>query len=194
MELAFRARLPGHTHLQLHELNSSLTRTPKSPVGALPQIPWTTSTLTRVHRSSAGRPPYQVQVPARRLGSGNPDMDQTTALHTRSGHAPPRADPPDVSLANLRIRQPRRHRVGPRGTHYNQTRGSLVPAAPLWIERRPGPLTRIRTTIDNPLTRSLERTSGSAGTPSQVPMRITRYLRAKTQAAAHLMTRIPTLE
>ena len=121
-------------------------------------------------------------------------MDQMTALHTRSGLAPPRADPPDVSLAKLRIRQPRRHRGGPRGSHYNQTGGSPVPAAPLWIEHRPCPLTRIWTTIDNPLIRSPERTPGSVGAPSQVPMCITRYLRAKSQAAAHLMTRIPTLE
>ena len=29
LELAFRARLPGHTHLQLHELNPTPTRTPE---------------------------------------------------------------------------------------------------------------------------------------------------------------------
>ena len=194
MELAFRARLPGHTHLQLHELNLPPTRMPEQPVGAPLQLPWTSSTHTRGHRSpcaftsgpsSDARPPTRIRKPRH-----GPDDGPAYSEWAR----PPRDDPPGVSLAKLRIRQPRRHRGGPRRSHYNQTRGSPVPAAPLWIKHRPCPLTRIWTTIDNPLIRSPERTSGSTGAPSQVPMCITRYLRARTQGATHLMTRISTLE
>ena len=41
MELAFGARLPGHTHLQLHELNPASTRITELPVGAPQQWPGT---------------------------------------------------------------------------------------------------------------------------------------------------------
>ena len=178
MELAFRARLPGRTHLQLHELNSPLTRTPESPVGALPQ------NLGLPRRSPGSTAPLRADLRTKfRCQPADSDPESPTWTRRRpctlGVGTPPRADPPDVSLAKLRTRQPRRHRIGPRGSHYNQTKECPVPAAPLWIERRPCPLTRIRATIDNPLIRSPERTSGSAGAPSQVPMCITRYLRAQ---------------
>ena len=205
MELAFRAWLPGQTHLRLHELNSSPTQTPESPVGALPQIPWTTPTLTRVHPTSAGRPPgvspaklghtlnpstatptpsdTPFSNPRRSLRFAAPlqtkfrrqpaDSDPETPKWTRRGPAhserarPPAGRPFGRQPRQLRIYQPRRHRIGPRGTHYNQTRRSPVPAAPLWIRRGPCPPTRTRITIDNPIIRSPEMTSGSAGAPSQ---------------------------
>ena len=50
----------------------------------IPQYHRPSPTLTQTCLSSQD----QVRVPAHRLGSGNPDMDQTTALHTRSGLAP----------------------------------------------------------------------------------------------------------
>ena len=120
---------------RIHAKPSTVTPTPSDTPFLNPRH---SPGLPLLYRPSSGAiPPTRIRIP-----QYGPDK----ALHTRSGHAPA-GRPSGRQPRRLRIRQPRRHRIGPRGIHHNQTRQSPAPAAPLRIKRRPCLPTRIRTTI-----------------------------------------------
>ena len=144
-----QSKAPGpRSSPKLTSSNSPPTRTPEQPAGALLRLPRTTATHTRVHRYPALRPPNQVRMPGHRLGSENPDMDQTTALHTWSGPALRRTNLRASASPKPRTRQDVTMAVP--GDLTITGMGAPAPAAPLWTEHRAHPLTRTWTTINNP--------------------------------------------
>ena len=123
MELAFGARLPGHTHLQLHELNPALTRTTELPIEAPQRLgtilrcstrlaslygptSWVPASLTRIHDNLSTMVPTPIDYAIYNIGAHSylpllygPSSDASPSTRnwtTNKGQRRPRySDSPD---------------------------------------------------------------------------------------------------